>query len=131
MVRRALVITAVAMLAMVSAAPAVAPRGNANYVAKDSQGRPAITLWMRTKTDMVVFVCYRWGTVDHGNHLNNTKAIHVSPSGSFSYHGPASDLHQKTSTIRLSGTFVTRDRAVGTMTAPCMKRRHFTANLAR
>jgi hypothetical protein len=133
MLRKALALLAVAVVVfvLVAAGPAVAPRGNANYVATDSHGRPSITIWMRTKTDMLVFVCYRWGKVDHGDHLNNSNPIHVPSSGSFSYHGPASDLHQRTSTIRLSGKFVTRNRAVGTMTAPCMKHRHFTANLAR
>jgi hypothetical protein len=133
MLRKALALMAVvvSMLALVAAALAAAPRGNANYVATDSQGRPAITIWMRTKTDMVIFVCYRWGKVDHGDHLNNFDPIHVPSSGSFSYHGPASGLHQQMSTIRFSGKFVTRDRAVGTMTAPCMKNRHFTADLAR
>ncbi|MCA1689918.1 MAG: hypothetical protein LC720_05630 [Actinobacteria bacterium] len=131
MLTKALALMAVATLALVSTAAAVAPRGDANFVATDSQGRPAITIWMQTKTNMVIFVCYRWGKVDHGNHLNNSNPIHVPSSGSFSYHGPAYDLHQRTSTIQFSGRFVTRDRAEGTMTAPCMKHRHFTANLAR
>jgi hypothetical protein len=127
---RALVLVAVIALALAQAAVAVAPRGNANYVATDSHGRPAITLWMRTKTNMFVFACYRWGKVDHGDHLNNINPIHVPPSGTFSYHGPAINIHQQTSTIQFSGKFVSRDRAVGTMTAPCMNHRHFTANFA-
>ncbi|MCA1599659.1 MAG: hypothetical protein LC769_11730, partial [Chloroflexi bacterium] len=73
-----------AVLVLAGSALAVAPRGDANYVAVDSQGRPGITLWMRTTTTMMVFVCYRWGKVDHGDHLNNSKPIHVPSSGSFS-----------------------------------------------
>ncbi len=113
------------------AAFAAQPRGDANYVAIDSRGRPAITLWMQTGTKMLIFVCYRWGTSDHGDHLNNVDPIHVPSSGSFSYDGPAVTLHGKTTTIRFHGRFVTRDAAVGTMTAPCMKHRPFTARLAR
>lgn len=116
---------------MVSAALAVAPRGNANYVAVDHQGRPAITLWMKTKTNMIVFVCYDWRHgPNEGNHLNNDKPITVTSRGTFSYNGPATDLKGKQATLKLSGHFVSKDEAKGTMTAPCMRNRAFTAHYA-
>lgn len=119
-------------LALVSsAALAVAPRGNANYVAVDHQGRPAITLWMRTKTNMTVFVCYDWHKgPNEGNHYNNTNPITVSSDGHFSYRGPGTDLHGKTARLQFSGRFVSKDKAVGHMTAPCMRHRAFTAHYA-
>jgi hypothetical protein len=128
---RALLLGLLAASTLISAAWAARPRGDANYVATDSRGRPAITLWMRTDARMIVFVCYRWGRVDHGDHLNNSHTIRVPSSGAFSYAGPARNLHGKTFTIKFSGRFVTRDKAVGVMTAPCMSHRRFTARLAR
>ena len=114
-----------------SAALAVAPRGNANYVAVDHQGRPAITLWMRTMTNMVVFVCYDWHKgANEGNHYNNTNSIPVSSDGHFSYDGPGADVHGKRAQLKLSGHFVSKDKAVGHMTAPCMRHSAFTANYA-
>jgi hypothetical protein len=116
---------------MTSAALAVAPRGNANYVAVDHQGRPAITLWMQTKTKMTIFVCYDWHHgPNEGNHFNNARPITVSPRGSFSYQGPESDLKGKRATLKLSGHFVSKDQATGTITAPCMKHHAFTAHYA-
>jgi hypothetical protein len=123
-------LAAIIVLPLASVALAARPRGNANYIAVDKQGRPAITLWMRTGTTMFVFACYRWGKIDHGDHLNNVNPIQVPSTGSFSYHGPAGNLHGKKVTIKLSGKFVTRDRAVGKLTAPCAKDYSFTASFA-
>lgn len=114
-----------------SVALAVAPRGNANYVAVDHQGRPAITLWMRTKTSMTLFVCYDWHHgPNEGNHFNNDKPITVTSRGSFSYQGPGTDLKGRQATLKLTGHFVSKDKAKGTITAPCMKHYRFTANYA-
>ena len=114
-----------------SAALAAAPRGNANYVAVDHQGRPAITLWMRTKTTMLLFVCYDWHKgPNEGNHYDNNTPITVSSDGHFSYDGLGTDLKGKTAHLKLSGQFVSKDKAVGHMTAPCMRDRAFTANYA-
>jgi hypothetical protein len=124
-------LAALAATTLAATALAVAPRGNANYVAVDKLGRPAITLWMRTRTTMFVFACYRWGTVDHGDHYNNQKAITVASNGSFSYRGLGSNLHGKTAPLKLTGHFVTKDEAVGVITAPCVKAYAFTARLAR
>ena len=110
---------------------AAAPRGNANYVAVDHQGRPAITLWMQTGTRMIVFVCYQWH--NNGQHLNNAKPITVGSNGAFSYRGPAINDHGravKGANLKLTGRFVSRDEAVGTMTAPCMHHQSFTARYA-
>src|SRR5579859_4001367 len=127
----ALGLTSLVLMGIASAAVAVAPRGNANYVAVDQRGRPAITLWMRTKTDMVVFVCYDWHHgPNEGNHFNNDKPITVTSRGSFAYKGPATDLKGKTATLKLSGHFMSKDKATGTITAPCMKHRRFTAHYA-
>jgi hypothetical protein len=121
----------VLLAGMASAALAVAPRGNANYVAVDHQGRPAITLWMKTKTNMIVFVCYDWRHgPNEGNHFNNDKRITVTSRGSFSYDGPASDLNGRHATIKLSGHFVSKDKATGMITAPCLKHHRFTAHYA-
>ncbi len=128
---RAAGLASILLVGLASAALAVAPRGNANYVAVDHQGRPAITLWMKTKTNMLVFVCYDWHHgPNEGNHLNNDKPITVTSRGSFSYHGPASDLKGKHATLTLSGQFVSKDKVTGTFTAPCMNHHAFTAHYA-
>ncbi len=131
--RGVLVVMLSGLLALTASAAlaSVAPRGNANYVAVDHQGRPAITLWMRTKTNMFVFVCYDWHKgPNEGNHYNNKNPITVSSDGHFSYDGPGTDLNGKTAHLKLSGHFVSKDKAVGHMTAPCMRHRAFTANYA-
>lgn len=130
--RRALAFVVLALLGgiVAEAAPAAAPRGNANYVAVDSQGRPAVTLWMRTETRMMIFVCYRWGAVDHGDHYNNSNPIVVNRQGWFSYDGPGVNLHQKVVHLRLSGHFVSKDEAVGKITAPCETNHAFEARFA-
>lgn len=116
---------------MASAALAVAPRGNANYVAVDHQGRPAITLWMKSKMSMVLFVCYDWHHgPNEGNHYNNDQPITVTSQGTFSYNGPATDLKGNQATVDLSGQFVSKNKATGTITAPCMNHHAFTANYA-
>jgi hypothetical protein len=126
-----LVGVAVAVVASASVALAVPPRGDANYVAVDKLGRPAITLWMRTRTDMIIFACYRWGSTDHGDHYNNLTPITVKPNGSFSYSGLGYNLHGKKAPLKLVGRFVTKDEAVGILTAPCFKTYAFTARIAR
>lgn len=124
-------LASVLLAGIASAAFAVAPRGNANYVAVDHQGRPAITLWMKTKTNMIVFVCYDWHHgPSEGNHFNNDRPVTVTSRGSFSYDGPAADLKGRRATLKLRGRFVSKDRATGTITAPCMKDRRFTAHYA-
>lgn len=130
--RRVFVVLLAGLLALTAtAALAGAPRGNANYVAVDNQGRPAITLWMRTKTTMYVFVCYDWHKgPNEGNHVNNKNPITVSSKGHFSYDGPGTDVNGKSTHLKLSGHFVSKDQAVGHMTAPCMQNRAFTANYA-
>jgi hypothetical protein len=127
--RRGVWLALILLAATASAALAVAPRGNANYIAVDHQGRPAITLWMQTKTKMWVFVCYDWHRgPNEGNHYDNNQPITVTPKGRFSYDGPAADLKGKQATLKLSGHFATQNKAVGTITAPCMTNRRFTAH---
>jgi len=105
--------------ALASGALAAHPHGNANYI---DQHRPALTLWMQTKTQMVVFVCYK-----PGDHWDNVNRIKVNPNGSFSYNGPASDVTGKKARLKLSGRFVTKNEATGRWTAPCATNHHFTA----
>lgn len=107
---------------------AAAPRGNANYIAQDSKGRPGITLWMQTKTRMMIFACYHWGPGPrHGDHLNNSYPIKVSRTGVFRYDGNAQNLEGKIVHMQLSGRFITRDVARGTLTTTCARHQHFTA----
>lgn len=122
--------TSVVVVALATAALAVPPRGNANYVAVDSKGRPAITLWMRTRTNMMIFACYRWGAIDHGDHYNNQNPITVNANGWFAYNGPGMNLHGATVRLKLVGHFVSRDEAVGKLTAPCAKNYAFVAHYA-
>jgi len=96
------------------------PHGNANYI---DHHKPALTLWMRTRTRMTVFACYKHG----GDHLNNVNLIIVKSNGSFTYDGPARNLEFKTATLKIAGRFVSTTKALGTFTAPCARSHHFTA----
>ncbi len=122
-----LVIVSSAFIVFAASALAVAPRGDANYIAVDKVGRPYITLWMQTRTRMVIFACYNWGKVDHGDHYNNVKPITVNASGWFSYNGLGTNLKGVTAPLKLSGHFISKTEAVGTLSAPCMKNYKFDA----
>lgn len=124
----AFAVAASALVMSAAVALGVPPRGDANYIAVDKQGRPAITLWMRTRSSMLIFACYRWGTTDHGDHDNNVKPIIVNASGWFNYDGPGVTLHGTTAPLKLVGHFVSKTEAVGTLTAPCMKNYRFVAH---
>jgi hypothetical protein len=108
------------------------PIGDSNYIATDNHGRPYITLWMRTRRDMIFFGCYHWEKGPrHGDHLNNVKPITVHSDGTFSYDGPASNLEGKTVHMKLSGHFSSGNVAVGVLTTTCATHYRFSANRDR
>jgi hypothetical protein len=108
-----------------SVALAAQPRGHgATYIAPDAQGRPAISLIANSKTSMMVLLCYRWSRGGDPHEAG----VQVRSDGSFSYRGVAIEpISNKQVKVRLHGRFVSRNRAVGHVRAPCMKRRRFTA----
>ena len=121
--RVALASVCLAGAVVTAAALAAQPRKNAAYTAI-SNGHHLLSLTTTNTKTMSVFFCYD----RHGNFPWDALAVPVKSDGSFSYHGPAENIiKHKHGTLKISGHFVTRDKAVGHITGPCVTNRAFTA----
>ena len=114
-------VTLAVLAAVASTALAAQPRGNfATYQAFD-HGREVISLVTQTKTQLNALFCY------HGFPWSIDRVV-VKPDGSFSYHGRARTISpDRTAPAKITGRFVTKNKAVGHFSGPCAKNRAFTA----